>query len=69
MGALLFATSLFIWLGVVATWQPGPIPEDFFELRNRWEFGHIIIATIKLAGYMAIVLSILLSRLRALRNP
>ncbi|MBZ6076392.1 DUF1772 domain-containing protein [Microvirga puerhi] len=66
IGALLFAVSLTMWLSVVApanailaTWQPGPLPEDFFVIRNRWEFGHIVIASLKLVGFITLVLSVL----------
>lgn len=68
VGTLLFLASLAVWLSavapvnaVLATWQPGPIPDDFFTLRNRWELGHIVIATLKLVGFTALVLSVLTS--------
>jgi Domain of unknown function (DUF1772). len=65
-GAILYLVSLGVWLSVVApvnaelaTWQPGPIPEDFAALRNRWETGHIVMTFLKLAGFTALVLSVL----------
>jgi hypothetical protein len=70
-GAILVTASLIVWLGwvapanrVLATWQPGPIPENFFQIRNRWETGHMVIAAIKLTGFVAVALSVLLSRSR-----
>jgi len=61
----LAALSLAVWFGwvspanaVLATWQPGPIPEDFAAIRNRWETGHVAVAALKLIGFMATVLAI-----------
>ncbi|MFN3511659.1 MAG: hypothetical protein ACK41C_01330 [Phenylobacterium sp.] len=63
--AVLFAASLAVWLSVVApansvlaTWKPGPIPPDFAIVRNRWETGHIVIATIKIAAFSALALAV-----------
>ncbi|HYG87072.1 MAG TPA: hypothetical protein VD978_12500 [Azospirillum sp.] len=68
-GAVFFAASLAIWFAwvapvntVLATWKPGPIPEDFHAIRNRWETGHMVVASVKLAGFIATALSVLLSR-------
>jgi hypothetical protein len=65
--AVLFALSLAVWLsvvapanGVMATWRPGPLPADFADIRARWETGHIVMAWIKLAGFAALGLAILL---------
>lgn len=65
-GAILYLVSLGVWLSVVApanavlaTWQPGPIPENFFAVRNRWETGHIIMTFLKLAGFTVLILSVL----------
>jgi hypothetical protein len=62
--AALFALSLVVWLTVVlpanhvmATWTPGPLPEDFAAVRGRWESGHIAMAWIKLAGFTALSLA------------
>ena len=70
-GAVLFAASLAIWFSwiapansVLASWKPGPVPENFHAIRNRWEMGHMAIAGVKLAGFIAIALSVLLSRSR-----
>ncbi len=72
-GAVLFAASLVVWMGwvapanrVLATWRPGPVPEDFFLIRNRWETGHMVIAAIKLTGFVAVALSVLTSRSRGM---
>jgi hypothetical protein len=64
-GAALFIFSLITWFFwvqqanlVLADWVPGPIPPDFESIRVRWESGHIVIATIKLAALALIVLSV-----------
>lgn len=66
-GAVLFAAALVVFLtvvnpanGVLASWKPGPIPENFYAVRNRWESGHITIAAMKLLGFIAILWSILI---------
>jgi hypothetical protein len=68
-GAVLFAASLSVWFAwvapanaVLATWSPGPIPEDFQAVRNRWETGHMAVAGVKLAGFVATALAVILSR-------
>jgi hypothetical protein len=68
-GAVLFAASLATWLavvspanGVMAGWRPGPLPADFDAVRWRWETGHMAIAALKLAGFAALILSVLLTR-------
>jgi hypothetical protein len=65
--AVLFAASLAAWLSIVApanavlaTWKPGPIPPDFEAVRNRWETGHMVIAALKVVGFVALTLSVLL---------
>jgi hypothetical protein len=62
--AALFALSLAVWLSVVApanhvlvTWKPGPLPADFAAIRARWETGHMVMAWIKLAGFVALSLA------------
>lgn len=64
-GAVLFALALAAWIALVApanailaTWQPGPIPVDFHEVRNRWETGHMTVAALKLMGFMATALAV-----------
>jgi hypothetical protein len=64
--AALLACSLATWLAwvapanaVLATWRPGPIPEDFHMIRNRWETGHMVIAGLKLLGFTALALAVL----------
>ncbi|PVE24991.1 hypothetical protein DC522_07160 [Microvirga sp. KLBC 81] len=66
-GALLFALSLAVWFrwvwpanSVLATWQPGPVPENFVAIRNRWETGHMAVAALKLLGFMATALAVTL---------
>jgi len=64
-GLVLFALSLAVWFGwvwpansVLATWQPGPIPESFVAIRNRWETGHMAVAAVKLIGFVATALAV-----------
>lgn len=66
LGALLFAASLAVWFGVVApangvlaTWTPGPIPENFEAIRSRWETGHMMVAVIKFAGLASLIVALL----------
>lgn len=65
-GALLYLLSFITWLlwvapanSVLATWTPGLLPENFETIRARWESGHMIIAAIKLLGFILIALSVL----------
>ncbi|GEO15189.1 DUF1772 domain-containing protein [Microvirga aerophila] len=64
-GAVLLTLGLVVWFGwvapansVLATWVPGPIPDDFNAVRHRWETGHMAVAALKLIGFIAIVLSV-----------
>lgn len=68
-GALLLACGLAAWLAVVApvnsvlaTWRPGPIPEDFDAVRARWETGHMIVAAAKALGFVALSVALLSPR-------
>lgn len=65
-GAALFFGAHALWWafvfpmnGVLATWRPGVVPADFVSVRNQWEYAHAVIAVVKLAGFMALVLSVL----------
>ena len=58
---LLYALGLAVWFAWVApanaalaAWVPGPLPDDFFVVRDRWETGHAAIAMLKLAGFVAL---------------
>jgi len=60
----LYAMALIVWASwvapandVLASWTPGPLPLDFDEIRAKWESGHIVVAAIKLLGFMAISLA------------
>jgi hypothetical protein len=61
---LLYAVALGTWFAWVApanaalaAWLPGPLPDDFFDVRDRWESGHAAIALIKLAGFVALAVA------------
>ena len=65
-GAALFAAALAVWFAwvapansLLATWQPGPLPADFQAVRNRWESGHMVVAGLKLLGFVATALAVL----------
>lgn len=66
VGAVLMAVGLAVWLGfvapmnaIMATWNPGPIPDNFIAVRDQWEHAHATIAGIKVAGLIALFLSVL----------
>ncbi|HEY9555015.1 hypothetical protein [Allosphingosinicella sp.] len=66
LGALLYLLSFVTWLlwvapanSVLATWTPGPMAGNFEAVRARWESGHMMIAAIKLLGFILIALSVL----------
>ena len=66
---LLFGAALACWALVVqpmnvvmAGWTAGPIPADFEAVRARWEMGHAIVATLKLAGLVALAIAIVPGR-------
>jgi hypothetical protein len=65
--SVLYALALLVWASWVAPandalagWTPGPIPAEFAEVRDRWESGHIVVAAVKLLGFMALSLSVAL---------
>lgn len=64
--AVLYAVSLAMWSilvkpanDVLATWVPGPIPENFDAIRLRWETGHMIVTGIKAAGFVSLIVGLL----------
>jgi hypothetical protein len=64
--AILYAGALAAWFALVApannvlsTWTPGPVADDFEAIRWRWETGHMVVATVKLAGFASLVFSLL----------
>ena len=66
---ILFIVSLVAWASwvrpansVLATWRPGPIPENFEAVRLRWETGHMAVAALKLCGLLSLVLALLAMR-------
>ncbi|WP_202314439.1 MULTISPECIES: DUF1772 domain-containing protein [unclassified Mesorhizobium] len=70
--AVLYAAALATWFAwvrpannLLATWQPGPIPADFEEIRLRWETGHMAVAALKLGGFVSIALSMASATRRA----
>ena len=49
----------FAWVGpanaILATWKPGPVPADFFAVRDRWETGHMVVAGLKFLGFLVLI--------------
>jgi hypothetical protein len=63
---LLFALALVLWWVLVypvnvelAKWVNGPVPSDWTSYRARWEWGHAIISVLELAGFAALIGSVL----------
>jgi hypothetical protein len=66
IAAICYAVALGLWFAVVApanaqlaTWTPGPIPENFSAVRDRWEYGHMAVTAAKLPGLVAIAMALL----------
>ena len=64
--AILFALALVLWWVLVypvnvelAKWVNGPVPSDWTAYRARWEWGHAIISFVELAGFAALIASVL----------
>jgi Domain of unknown function (DUF1772) len=64
--ALLFVLALSLWWALVypvnvelAKWVNEPVPADWTDYRARWEWGHAIISLLELAGFAALVASVL----------
>lgn len=64
--AILYALSLAAWFvlvapanSVLATWAPGPVAGNFDSIRLRWESGHMVVAAVKLLGFVALICSLL----------
>ncbi|TPI29556.1 DUF1772 domain-containing protein [Mesorhizobium sp. B3-2-1] len=63
---LLYALSLVLWFvlvkaanNVLATWVPGPIPDNFEAIRLRWETGHMAVTAAKAAGFVSLLVALL----------
>jgi hypothetical protein len=63
---LLYAVSLALWFGLVkpandvlATWVPGPIPDNFETVRLRWETGHMAVTAAKALGFISLCFGLL----------
>ncbi|AZO11478.1 MULTISPECIES: DUF1772 domain-containing protein [unclassified Mesorhizobium] len=66
---LLYALSLALWFmlvkpanDVLATWAPGPIPDNFEAIRLRWETGHMVVTAAKAVGFVSLCLGLLTMR-------
>ncbi|MER9232473.1 DUF1772 domain-containing protein [Mesorhizobium sp. M0622] len=63
---MLYLMALVAWVALVkpandvlATWVPGPIPDNFETIRSRWETGHMVVTGFKAAGFIALVVALL----------
>jgi hypothetical protein len=67
--AALFATGLIFWWALVypvnvelATWVNGAVPPNWMEWRALWEWGQSANAIAQLAGFAALVASLLVNK-------
>jgi hypothetical protein len=74
LAAALFVLALVLWWVLVypvnvelAKWVNGPVPSDWTSYRDRWEWGHAIIAVTELIGFGALVAALLADTPRNLR--
>jgi hypothetical protein len=72
--AVLFAAAFALWWVLVypanvelAKWVNGPVPADWTDIRARWEWGHATVALVELAGFAALIWSVLADTPRNLR--
>jgi hypothetical protein len=67
VGGLCLVASLMLWVAIVspvnphwaAAAQAQTVPDNFESLRSRWEWGHAIHACGLFAGFVALVVSVL----------
>jgi hypothetical protein len=64
-GAILLALALAVWglrvapaNAALAEWARGASPAGFAAVRNRWETGHMVVAALKAAGFVAVALAV-----------
>jgi len=66
MFCTLALATWFAWVAPanaeLAEWVRGPLPDNFFTIRDRWESGHAVIAMIKLAGFVALATALVAKR-------
>ena len=62
---LLTVAFVVVWVGfiapinrVFASWTPETVPADWTGWRNRWEFWHAVIATLKLAAFTSLAIGV-----------
>lgn len=64
-GAICYALALVVWAVVVeaanrtlVNWRPEFVPPDFQAVRDRWERGHMAVASLKFVGFVALSIGI-----------
>jgi hypothetical protein len=65
-GAVLLALAFVVWIAFVmpanaelAVWDATGAPADWQRIRNQWEYAHLARFVLQLAGFCALLLSIL----------
>ena len=74
LAAVLLLLALVLWWVLVypvnvelAKWVNGPVPSDWTDYRARWEWGHAVISLLELAGFAALIASVLADTRETLR--
>ena len=71
---ILFGLAIALWWVLIypvnvelAKWVNGPVPGDWKSYRARWEWGHAAISLVELAGFGALVASVVADTPRGFR--
>ena len=71
---ILFGLAIALWWVLIypvnvelAKWVNGPVPADWTSYRARWEWGHAAISLVELAGFGALVASVVADTPRGFR--
>ncbi len=67
LATICIAASLALWFAFVspantqiAQWSTLPLPANWTQVRDHWEYGHAAAAVLDLIGFAALVLSVIL---------
>ncbi len=67
-GAVILLLAFISWIVFVASanaelarWLTNPVPPNWTKTRNQWEYAHAVNALIKIAGFSALVISVLVA--------
>ena len=74
VATILFGLAIALWWVLIypvnvelAKWVNGPVPADWTSYRARWEWGHAAISLVELAGFGALVASVVADTPRGFR--